>query len=64
MLLNKADVTSGSVVAARSVADKQFTEEDALLAGVPAKVHRVGATWTHEFPVDNGAVPRSIDAGP
>lgn len=57
-LLNKAEVASGSVIAARSIVNKSFSEEDVLLAGTPAEVRRTGIKWTNEFPADNGERPR------
>lgn len=57
-LLNKAEVASGSVIAARSIVNKSFSEEDVLLAGTPAEVRRTGIKWTNEFPADNGEFPR------
>lgn len=57
--LNKAGIPSGSVVAARSIVNKSFTDTHSLLAGAPASVRRTGVDWTHEFPLDNGAVSRA-----
>jgi acetyltransferase-like isoleucine patch superfamily enzyme len=58
ILLNKAQVASGSVVAARSIVNKRFTEANALLAGTPAAIRRSRVEWTNGFPKDNGAQPR------
>ncbi|WP_406249167.1 hypothetical protein ACI7YT_03840 [Microbacterium sp. M] len=58
VVLNKARIPNGSVVAARSIVNKPFTEAHSLLAGAPAAARRSGVDWTHEFPLDNGAAPR------
>lgn len=54
VVLNKAVIPSGSVVGARSVVNKAHSDENALLAGVPASVRRTGVDWTDEFPAHNG----------
>ena len=58
VVLNKARVPAGSVVAARSIVNKPFSDAHSLLAGAPAAVRRSGVDWSHEFPRDNGAAPR------
>lgn len=58
VVLNKARVPGGSVVAARSIVNKAFTETHSILAGSPASVRRTGVDWTHEFPLDNGVAER------
>ena len=60
VVLNKAEIASGSVIAARSVVNKRFDVKNALLAGIPAAVRRRNVEWTHEFPVDNGASRRTV----
>ena len=60
VMLNKASIAAGCVVAARSIVNKPFDEEDSMLAGAPAKVRRSGVAWTHEFPADNGEQPRDL----
>ena len=62
VVLNKARIPHGSVVAARSIVNKQFTEPNSLLAGMPAAVRRTGVAWTLEFPRDNGASPLDGEA--
>lgn len=57
VLLNKAKVSAGSVIAARSIVNKAFSEQNALLAGAPAAARRAGVRWTHAFPLDNGMAP-------
>lgn len=59
VVLNRAVIPSGSVVGARSVVNKSFTEENSLLVGAPAAVRRRNVTWTNEFPLDNGESPRT-----
>lgn len=58
VVLNKARIPSGSVVAARSVVNKAFTEDNVLLAGASAQIRRHNVEWTPEFPADNGAAPK------
>ncbi|WP_433674934.1 acyltransferase [Microbacterium gorillae] len=60
ILLNKAEIGSGSVVAARSIVNKRFVEQNALLAGTPAAIRRSRVEWTNGFPKDNGAQPRNV----
>ena len=54
IVLNKSAIPSGSVVAARSIVNRRFNDENVLLAGSPAAVRRSRVAWTHDFPVDNG----------
>ena len=58
VVLNKARIPSGSIVGARSIVNREFLQENTLLAGSPAAVRRENVMWTNEFPVDNGASPR------
>ncbi|PUB32374.1 acetyltransferase-like isoleucine patch superfamily enzyme [Promicromonospora sp. AC04] len=62
IVLNKSAVPSGSVVAARSIVNRQFSDENVLLAGSPAAVRRSRVAWTHDFPVDNGVSRRDPEA--
>jgi len=59
VVLNKARIPSGSVVGARSVVNREFTQENVLLAGSPAAVRRENVMWTNDFPLDNGATTRT-----
>lgn len=58
VILNKARIGRGSVVAARSVVNKPTAEDHVLLAGAPAAVRRSDIDWTHAFPLDNGGAAR------
>lgn len=58
VVLNKARIPRGSVVAARSIVNKAYSGSHLLLAGAPAAVRRTGVDWTHTFPLDNGASTR------
>lgn len=60
VVLNKARIPKGSVVAARSIVNKAYTDSHLLLAGAPAAVRKVGVDWTHEFPLDNGTSRRPV----
>lgn len=62
IVLNKSAIPSGSVVAARSVINRPFGDENVLLAGSPAAVRRSRIAWTHDFPVDNGVSGRDPEA--
>lgn len=59
VVLNKARIPSGCIVGARSIVNREFLEENSLLAGAPASVRRQNVYWTNEFPVDNGASARA-----
>lgn len=62
IVLNKSAIPSGSVVAARSIVNRRFRDENVLLAGSPAAVRRSRVAWTHDFPEDNGVSKRDPTA--
>lgn len=45
LLLNKAKISDGSVVASRCVITKKFNDENVLIAGVPGKIKRTNISW-------------------
>lgn len=45
MLLKGAKIPGGSVIGAGSIVTKQFTEENVILAGVPAKIVKQDIVW-------------------
>ena len=62
IVLNKSTIHSGSVVAARSIVNRRFSDENVLIAGSPAAVKRSRVAWTHDFPADNGVSGREPEA--
>lgn len=48
MILKGSVIPSGSVVAAMSLVNKKFEEENALIAGVPANIVRSDIEWRRE----------------
>ena len=48
MILKGAEIASGSVIGAMSLVNKKFSEENILIAGVPAKKIRSGVEWRRE----------------
>lgn len=49
VFLKGASVADDSVVATRAVVSKEFTEPNAVLAGVPATVVKTGIGWSREY---------------
>lgn len=56
MLLKNSMVSDNSIIAARSVVTKKFTEQNVMLAGIPAKIVKQGVNWRIENPwmLENG----------
>ncbi len=56
MILKNSMVADNSIIAARCVVTKKFTEQNIVLAGVPAKIVKQGVNWRIENPwmLENG----------
>ena len=47
LLLKGTKISSNSVVAARSVVNKEFLEKNVLIAGTPAKIIKTNVAWKY-----------------
>ena len=48
IILKGSEIPSQTVVGAKSIINKKFTETNTIIAGTPAKVIKKGIRWTHE----------------
>ena len=49
-ILKNTEIASNSVVGANAVVSNKFTEENVILAGIPAKVVKRGINWSADTP--------------
>lgn len=50
MILKNSQIGSNSIVGAKSIINKKFTDENVVIAGIPAKIVKKGINWRRENP--------------
>lgn len=58
MVLKNSRVGNDCIIGARSIVNKVFDKDNALLAGIPAKIIKTGVNWRQENPwmLENGII--------